>query len=57
MISYVMSAGFWTTVYSHIGEPRVAGEGKRTDTLQHVVLRYDATVRVSTETLVNQLAN
>lgn len=55
-IKYVKSGGFWTTIYSHIFEPREAGEGKRTDALQHVVLRYDARVRGSTETPVNHTA-
>ena len=35
---------FRKTRYSHISETREAGEGKCTDTLQHVVLQYDTKV-------------
>lgn len=41
---YLTSSGFYRTVYSHVTEPREAGEGKRTDALQLVVLRYEAKV-------------
>lgn len=40
-------------MYSHIFEPREAGEGERTDALQPVVLRDDAGVGGGTETPVN----
>lgn len=36
-------------VYSHLSEPREAGEGQRADILQHVVPQYEATVGGSGE--------
>lgn len=41
---FMQSAAFTNSVYSHFSEAREAGEGKRTDALQHVVLWYGAEI-------------